>query len=145
MKACLHCTGQNPENAQICEYCGQPFQVVEKKRKGSRVYILWILVAIGLFFWILTLTPNNNKPSLTTSESAWYACRQFIEDRLKAPTTAKFEHYNAAKVLVYANAEWRVFMVVDAENSFGAMIRSDFFCQLREEGENWRLLRIEEE
>lgn len=54
------------------------------------------------------------------------ACEQFVSDRLKAPATADYPDTLA----LGGPTNFTVRGVVDAENSFGAMIRSDFTCEL---------------
>lgn len=62
-------------------------------------------------------------------------CQQFVEDRLKAPTTADFDTAHSGEGPTYT-----VTGTVDAENSFGAKVRSSFTCQVTYEGdERWRL------
>lgn len=58
---------------------------------------------------------------------AHVACQQFVEDRLRAPSTAKFP--TARRVNIVNTADrWKVEGWVDAENAFGATIRSDYVC-----------------
>lgn len=146
MKTCPRCTGQNPSNARICEYCGKPLASPAPRKKRDWGAILLVVVVIGLIVSCALLFANrdDDEPSMTTSETAWFTCRGFIADRLKAPSTADFEHYNSSKVIKYDYDEWKVTMYVDAENSFGAMIRSDFQCHLRVEGESWWLIDLQE-
>lgn len=145
MKTCPRCTGPNHNNARICEYCGKPFAPPAPRKKQDWGAILLVVVVVGLCLGFAFLfNKNDDEPSVTTSQSAWYACRQFVEERLKAPKTADFETYKEYKVTHIDYDEWKVTMTVDAENSFGAMIRSEFECQVRDEGDNWRLISIDE-
>lgn len=54
-------------------------------------------------------------------------CEEFVKDRLKSPATAEFsEQAHRAD-----GAAWVVSGVVDSENGFGALVRSDYTCELR--------------
>lgn len=69
-----------------------------------------------------------------------YMCQQFVKDRLKAPSTADFsdeDHTNSG------DHQWIVTGVVDAENSFGAMLRSSYRCELKVDGEDWIPLSVQ--
>lgn len=60
----------------------------------------------------------------------------FVENNLKSPSTAQFPYYDPdhggpptiVKIDDYA---YEVYCYVDSENSFGAMIRTQYFCRLR--------------
>lgn len=61
-----------------------------------------------------------------SDEDAFYCAQLIVEDYLKAPSTAKFCKLSDATVTHLGNGEYMVTGWVDAENSYGAMIRSDF-------------------
>lgn len=61
-----------------------------------------------------------------SDEDAFYCAMLIVEDYLKAPSTAKFCKLSDATVTHLGNGEYMVTGWVDAENSYGAMIRSDF-------------------
>ncbi len=61
-----------------------------------------------------------------SDEDAFYCATLIVEDYLKAPSTAKFCKLSDATVTHLGNGEYMVTGWVDAENSYGAMIRSDF-------------------
>mgnify|MGYP006913565851 CR=1 FL=1 len=61
-----------------------------------------------------------------SDEDAFYCATLIVEDYLKAPSTAKFCKQSDATVTHLGNGEYMVTGWVDAENSYGAMIRSDF-------------------
>lgn len=71
------------------------------------------------------------------------AAQTFIEQSLRAPSTAKYSQTNVAYV---GDNEYLVRTVVDAQNGFGAMIRQTFLCRVRANpplgGNNWTLVDI---
>lgn len=53
------------------------------------------------------------------------ACREAVEDRLKAPSTAEFSDEESEKA---ADGEYTVTGAVDSQNGFGAMVRNTYEC-----------------
>ena len=75
---------------------------------------------------------------------AFDVCTQFVEERLKAPGTASFRNYfeddGEVTVTGVGDGPYTVRSSVDAQNSFGAEIRTDFTCIVTHQGDgNWRL------
>ena len=95
--------------------------------KAARVY-LGILAVIGLLaiagipylIWV-----NSD------SHQAKKACEAYVKTQLKTPSTAKFsgEEYFSTDHSVHGN--------VDAQNEFGASIRSLFSCSVSHVGGTW--------
>lgn len=52
----------------------------------------------------------------------------FVKDALKAPSTAKFPVYSEDMVVDGGDGSFIVSAYVDAQNSFGAMMRSNYVC-----------------
>jgi hypothetical protein len=76
------------------------------------------------------------------TRSAQETCHDFVKDRLKAPATAKFESFRDARI----EKDGDVFTVeghVDSENGFGALIRNDYECVVRDDGDVWTLESLE--
>lgn len=78
---------------------------------------------------------------------AFDVCQEFVKARLKAPGTAKFRNYfeDDGEVVVTGSGQgpYTVRSSVDSENSFGASLRSNFTCTVRNvEGERWRLVDV---
>jgi hypothetical protein len=66
-------------------------------------------------------------------------CEKFVEDRLKAPGTADFSGIFDTEITGSGN-NYTVRGHVDAQNSFGAMLRSDYTCAIRNDGDDsWSL------
>jgi len=69
------------------------------------------------------------------AERAWRYCQDAVRARLKAPSTARFPGREAVDGLVVKGSDgtvaYQVVSYVDAQNSFGAMIRTQFECVAR--------------
>jgi hypothetical protein len=59
-------------------------------------------------------------------EAAWKFCKRDILNQLKAPATAKFD--NISLMQSKTVAETQVYFSVDAQNSYGALVRSWALC-----------------
>jgi len=88
---------------------------------------------------------GENKIALK-KEGAFKIAKHFTLEHLKAPSTAKFPEFYNKDVSIYYNDETKVAVVdlyVDAQNSFGAMIRSRFNVKLKNsKGNTWDLLNF---
>jgi amino acid transporter len=119
----------------------------EVKKDPSKNIGCWILIVIVVIIFFIILVSNcagSDNNQMPLEQSSWYTCETFVERVLKSPKTADFEHYNANKVNKIGENIFEVTLYVDAENSFGALIRSTFYCKMNYDGENWTLLDIQE-
>lgn len=93
-----------------------------------------------------TVAQTRNKPADTVDKiEAWNINKQFIEDRLKAPSTAKWgsmlgEFQDPRKCVTdLGNGRFECRGWVDSQNSFGAMIRTHFVSKVRHGSDGWYL------
>lgn len=106
--------------------------------------IICIIVLIGLV--VIAVEKDDRKESDADSKSvAWKMAQKFVKERLKAPSTASFgsvlgDYQDPNDVVEdLGNGKFRVSAWVDSENTFSAMIRSHFICELEWiGGNNWR-------
>lgn len=84
-----------------------------------------------------------------TRSDACFMSQKFVTQTLKAPSTAKYPDWTGPRGLPNCKAtqigdRWKVRSYVDAQNSFGAMIRSDYGVEMRysSERDTWTLLDI---
>jgi len=84
-----------------------------------------LLVAIAV---LAIVTQVSNSPG----HRAIKACEAWVSGQLVAPATAKFsgeQFFDTADPEVTGN--------VDAENEFGALLRSQFSCNMARSGDDW--------
>jgi hypothetical protein len=77
---------------------------------------------------------------------AFDVCRQFVEQQLKAPSTADFASATAPGVEIDSLGadQFEVIAFVDAQNSFGAKLRNPYICVVQHvSGDSFRLLRLD--
>lgn len=84
---------------------------------------------------------DSGKSELITSDDdrvfAWTAAKSTVEKSLKAPSTAKFPFsYNGQNIKQTSNDTFIVNSYVDAQNEFGAMIRSNFSVTIKKTSSN---------
>lgn len=114
-----------------------PEEAAAEKRSTNRWAIGIAVVALavcGLCGW--GMNAKDSPAQADPSGDAKRVCQEeFIPKRLKAPRTAEF-----ADVSVTNDGDaYTVSGSVDAQNGFGALIRSSFTCVVRESGDNWVL------
>lgn len=83
--------------------------------------------------------PVRQKSEETKKLEAWTQCHTIVEESLKAPSTASFPW--RMNVQVGGGDVYTVDSYVDAQNGFGAMIRTRYFCQLQYDAgaDAWRV------
>lgn len=78
----------------------------------------------------------------TRRMDAWMTSQEFVKRRLKSPSTAEFSSQSNTSVTKVDSLTYRVRGHVDAQNSFGAMLRNQYVVTMRSSGDTWELLDI---
>src|SRR5437868_6407417 len=80
-----------------------------------------------------------------TKRGAWDVCSEFVKDRLKAPATSDFAEYGAQGTgATKSGRAYTVLGYVDAENSFGANVRTNYVCTVKYVGgSRYRLVDLQ--
>jgi hypothetical protein len=138
---CVHCekrgTRRLPNDPWPCSYCGEtnaaptPPAPVKPDRAGLWAVLVLVLAAGGC----VAISSGGEDDPPDRSLQAQSICQTAVENRLKAPSTADFSRWGEAPTGTVNG--WTVEGMVDAENSFGAKIRSAFTCDLHRRGERW--------
>lgn len=125
----------------------EPKTASKPKSKLRTVSLVIIALSIVIIVAVSRLGDDGtNAPPKPEhdSMSAYYMSQQFAEKQLIAPSTAKFPPYSQNRVADLGGGEYVISSYVDAQNSFGAMIRTQYLCTVKHvEGDRWQLLEFE--
>lgn len=123
----------------------------EKSSSNGCIGCLGLIIIIGIiaFAFHSCLGNSSSKEEDNTSMVITIA-QEAVKKQLKAPSTAKFpwgsDEYNIKEVASNDDGfnEYYISGYVDAENSFGAKIRTRFIVnlELSENGENYKILDV---
>ena len=102
------------------------------------------LILIGGFIWaIFPRGLDDFDPKLEHMKDgrlmAWIICEEEVEKRLRAPRTVKWPPMRDRGVTYTGNGVYRISSYCDAQNAFGALVRSEFQAVIYMEGENYRV------
>jgi hypothetical protein len=150
---CPDCGNEISALAPSCPHCGRPKEAatpLPQKAQGSNNLRLGCLLLIAIFLFLIYLfftlsLPNreSKEREVGSPEMAAIMCQGFVKERLTAPSTAKFPNAFGAdtKTVTLGRGHYRVTSYVDAQNSFGAQIRTTFVCKVKKipGGDNWQL------
>jgi hypothetical protein len=111
----------------------------------SRSWRWWTAVGlaalVGLGLVARQVKDDGSSDSGSTADMAIVACEDFVEDRLKAPSSADFGTPTAES---NEAGTWLVIGTVDSENSFGAMMRVSYRCTVSNSGgDTWTLVDLQ--
>jgi hypothetical protein len=125
----------------------------EQPRKTKRGYIgcLGLIIILGIIGAIFGPKKTQEevereeaskraraeeRASQEEQQQAYYMAKQFITNRLKAPSTAKFpspydRNESGITTVQLPGGAYRVSAWVDAQNAFGAMLRKRWVCEVK--------------
>lgn len=110
--------------------------------------VLVVVMVAALFAEGQDRAPQSNAQQSTTAPGgsnigAITACEGYVADRLKAPATAKFSGWLDSTTAVLKDGTIAVRGTVDAQNGFGALIRNDWVCAVRQSGSGYTLQSVD--
>ncbi|OKO99037.1 DNA translocase FtsK [Xenorhabdus eapokensis] len=119
-------------------------RVFNTKQSDSGTLGEWLMAGIGfiivIFVFIVVVfvfvSCSNRSPApevdyCSDDKTAYSYAKKFISSHLKAPSTAKFASYYDVKSTQPEKCKFNFIGYVDAQNSFGAMIRTPFEAIVR--------------
>jgi hypothetical protein len=104
---------------------------VKIDEKSKQKKIAWIVFFVGL---ILIISIGSRGPRIPDESDARVMCELQIKSLLKAPQSASFSYGQDVKVNGQGAGPYVVKGYVEAQNSFGVMLRNNYVCNLKFEG-----------
>lgn len=97
------------------------------------------IALIGFGVIALLGEPSNKTERYVNGFAACVRCQGFVTKVLKAPSTAEWQSCSEADAAEVSREKFRIITYVDAQNSFGAMLRKSVDCTVYADGDLWRL------
>ena len=100
-----------------------------------------IIAVLCVFFSCRNYKPSPEAIAEGDKYEAWYYAQKFTEKKLATPKSADFPSYHTdgVKVKNIGDDKFSVRGYVDAQNAFGAIVRSRFEAKISREGKKWYL------
>lgn len=123
------------------------FKMLSKLSTWKKVTIIFFVLIAGLAA-IYFLGTESYRQSQKEERAVYAVAQTFVMDILKAPSTAEFQEFDRSKMIVGTDENKKIYHAsayVDSENSYGAMIRSDWEVGMEYQGgdmsdpSNWEL------
>lgn len=73
----------------------------------------------------------------SAATSAYVYAEEAVKQKLKSPSTAKFPYYDTDSLSKSSDGSYTISSYVDSQNSFGAMIRSQWSCKMKPVSGGW--------
>ena len=107
-----------------------------------------MVIMTGIMIICVRSCAKSTSPKKAASQSqpkvdtlgAWIMAQQFVEGKLKCPSTAKWPCCYDDFTKHIGNHRYEIISYVDAQNGFGAFVRTRFYCVIENiHGSNWKL------
>jgi hypothetical protein len=105
-----------------------------------------LVIVAGYYIFFFQWPEAKKDPNAWRTEDnstmAYIMMQDFVKDRLKSPASAKFPGMREIE-MTKDGFEYSVAAYVDSQNTFGAMLRIQFFGVLRQsDKDNWTLILL---
>jgi hypothetical protein len=145
---CAECKTKVSSKADSCPQCGAP---IPKSSKYASIGCLIFWLPIFVLLWRCEGSPPENaemrrsrycNSAIEGRLLAHIEAEDFVKGRLRAPATADFQAYNATNI---GGCNFVVKGYVDAQNGFGAKLRSAYVVELEyfPERNTWSASRVQ--
>lgn len=129
--SCTECSKEISDQAASCPGCGAPNKVAAEKAAAAKQYeqgsggLWWVALGVIAVVVFAVIAGKGDR-----SADAIFSCTSAVKEKLKSPTSADFPRTGQEIVKLGDSGLVVVRGYVDAENSFGAKIRSRYTCRV---------------
>ena len=140
MLKCKKCGTEVEKGTKVCPNCG-------KKIGGRKIVLkiiagIFILSILGSIIEYLKMTPEQRiekseteiRKHIEETDNSWFVyelIQEVVKNSLKTPSTAKFPNKSEIKIIKDKEV-YTIIGYVDAQNSFGAMIRTNYSASVKQ-------------
>ena len=158
---CPECKQRISDTAVACPKCGYALtpEEIARLRKterqvqtGSAIGCFVFVIIILFLFYVGSLSSGGETSGYATPTKidAWVMAKQYVRENLKSPGSADFgslfSDYQDPDAVVtdLGDGRFRIVAWVDAQNAFGAKVRTYFICEIEHLGnDRWRLISLD--
>jgi len=125
-------------------YAKSPGRRLLEKTAAIASFVLTGLLVVSTWQKCAMLSTGSSQSAAELGDvyGAWAYTQQFVEKRLKAPSTANFPYGGSRHVTSLGNDRYAFDSYVDSQNSFGAELRTHFEGVIKEVPGGWELERL---
>ncbi len=102
---------------------------------------LGLLGVLGITMIVMSVITGHDSGGNELTK-AYVDCEFAARGYLKSPSTARFPATFDSHVVNAQNSSLKIFSHVDAQNSFGAMLQTRFFCEMKRDGRDWKTTNV---
>lgn len=77
-------------------------------------------------------------------KDAYVYAREIVKEQLKVPSSAEFQKAYEVNITEVGDSKYSFSFWLEAENSFGAKVRTTYNCTMQRKDGKWHLIRLEE-
>ena len=131
MEKCSH-GGDSIENPLKTGAFKKQDKVIQKADRKLELFVFSLIIMLIIAFAVAST--YSQKTKIPDTLDAFIISQQFVTNRLKAPSTAKFPTLAKSSVMELGDGRFKVVSYVDSQNSFGAMMRNNYVCVVKCQG-----------
>jgi hypothetical protein len=111
-----------------------------KRRRVWPLVVLALVLLAGGGVAVYALTRSDQQPVVDSTATLVADCQEQARGKLKSPSTARFP---GGEQVEQTGNTIRITGPVDAQNSFGAMLRGRYRCVATRQGDTWSVYSVE--
>ncbi|EAQ96144.1 hypothetical protein [Congregibacter litoralis] len=130
-------TDQNGKD-KVTKSKAKDWKELSGKEKASTLGTLAFIVVSAY-----ATMPDSGNDSPHSGSMAFTLCERAMKASLRTPATADFASMSASNVQHAGNGVYRVLSHVDAQNGFGAQIRTQYICSIEYRNGDWNIVSLD--